>query len=40
MLDEYFDLRGWDRERGWPVAETLKRLGIPEVAERLGVAGG
>ena len=27
MLDEYYELRGWDRE-GRPRADTLKRLGI------------
>ncbi len=35
LLDEYYDLRGWDRERGWPTTATLKRLGLPEAAERL-----
>jgi aldehyde:ferredoxin oxidoreductase len=27
MLDEYYELRGWDRD-GRPRADTLKRLGI------------
>jgi aldehyde:ferredoxin oxidoreductase len=35
LLDEYYDLRGWDRNRGWPTTATLKRLGLPEVAEHL-----
>jgi aldehyde:ferredoxin oxidoreductase len=35
LLDEYYDLRGWDRERGWPTAATLKRLGLPDATERL-----
>ena len=35
MLDEYFQIRGWDRVRGWPTSETLRRLGLPEAAERL-----
>jgi len=35
MLDEYYDLRGWDRKLGWPTATTLSRLGLPGVAARL-----
>jgi len=35
MLDEYYDLRGWDRERGWPTTGTLERLGLSQVVERL-----
>ncbi len=35
MLDEYYDLRGWDRKLGWPTTATLNRLGLPEVATRL-----
>jgi aldehyde:ferredoxin oxidoreductase len=27
MLDDYYDLRGWDRE-GYPTLETAKRLGL------------
>ncbi len=37
MLDEYYELRGWDRVRGWPTGATLERLGLPEVARRLEV---
>ena len=40
MLDEYFELRGWDPERGWPTAETLRRLGLHDAVERLGVGDG
>lgn len=29
MLDEYYDIRGWDR-KGYPTKETLKRLGLEE----------
>ncbi|MEM3619349.1 MAG: aldehyde ferredoxin oxidoreductase C-terminal domain-containing protein, partial [Candidatus Korarchaeum sp.] len=29
VLDEYYSLRGWDRE-GRPVKETLERLGLSE----------
>ncbi|MCF8062377.1 MAG: aldehyde ferredoxin oxidoreductase family protein [Deltaproteobacteria bacterium] len=34
LLDEYYDARGWDRQ-GRPTAETLKRLGLEDVAEKL-----
>lgn len=36
MLNEYYDLRGWDRETGWPTRETLEDLGLCDVAEELG----
>ena len=35
MLDEYYALRGWDPELGWPTRTTLTRLGLSEIAERL-----
>ncbi|MFC2082936.1 aldehyde ferredoxin oxidoreductase family protein [Candidatus Bipolaricaulota bacterium] len=35
MLDEYYALRGWDSELGWPTAATLKRLNLDGVAKRL-----
>jgi aldehyde:ferredoxin oxidoreductase len=35
MLDEYYDLHGWDRESGWPTKNTLSSLGLEEVAFRL-----
>jgi aldehyde:ferredoxin oxidoreductase len=35
MLDEYYALRGWDAERGWPTPDTLLRLELPDVAARL-----
>ncbi len=34
LLDEYYDARGWDRQ-GRPTGETLKRLGLQDVAEKL-----
>jgi aldehyde:ferredoxin oxidoreductase len=34
LLDEYYDARGWDRQ-GRPTAETLKRLGLEDVAGSL-----
>jgi len=35
MLDEYYDLRGWDRETGIPRKETLERLGLIKEIEDL-----
>ena len=32
MLDEYYDLHGWDRETSWPTRETLDGLGLADVA--------
>jgi len=40
MLDEYYALRGWDAERGWPTRPTLERLGLDDIAERLEAADG
>jgi aldehyde:ferredoxin oxidoreductase len=39
MLDEYYDLHGWDRETSFPKRETLVALGLENVAndlERIG----
>ena len=30
MLDEYYEVRGWDAE-GVPTEETLRRLGVQEL---------
>jgi aldehyde:ferredoxin oxidoreductase len=35
MLDEYYDLHGWDRETGFPKRETLVNLGLERVADDL-----
>jgi len=35
MLDEYYELRGWERETGLPYRETLIELGLSDVAEDL-----
>lgn len=35
LLDEYYDLRGWDRETGIPAREKLEELGLREVADEL-----
>ena len=34
-MDEYYDLRDWDRETGWPRRSELERLGLDEVADQL-----
>jgi len=42
LLDEYYTARGWDLELGWPLAETLRDLGlealIPELEQRRATA--
>lgn len=35
MLDEYYELRGWNEETGLPTRETLEELDLEEVAEEL-----
>ena len=32
LLDEYFAARGWDQALGWPTAETLRGLGLDDLA--------
>lgn len=42
MLDEYYDLHGWDRETSYPKRKTLTDLGLESVAndlERIGKLG-
>jgi aldehyde:ferredoxin oxidoreductase len=42
MLDEYYELHGWDVETGYPRRETLERYGLAYVAddlERIGKLG-
>lgn len=31
MVDEYYELHGWDRKSGIPTVETLKKLGLEKV---------
>ena len=33
MLDEYYEVRGWDVKTGIPLPETLKRLGLQDEAK-------
>jgi aldehyde:ferredoxin oxidoreductase len=35
MLDDYYQLMGWDQQTGVPLAETLQALDLAEVAEDL-----
>jgi len=35
MLDEYYQIHGWDTKTGWQRAECLDTLGLPEVKNRL-----
>ena len=34
MLKEYYQLRGWDKETGLPLAETLAKLGLQDLAPK------
>jgi aldehyde:ferredoxin oxidoreductase len=38
MLDDYYALRGWDRDTGCPSRDTLEALGLGDVAEGLELA--
>ena len=35
VMDEFYQLRGWDPQMGWPTEGKLKELGLGEVAEGL-----
>ncbi|MBI4321195.1 MAG: aldehyde ferredoxin oxidoreductase family protein [Chloroflexi bacterium] len=35
LLDEYYDLRGWDRATGIPSAEKLIEVGLEDIADEL-----
>jgi aldehyde:ferredoxin oxidoreductase len=35
LLDEYYSLRGWDIERGWPRRSKLEQLDLEDVADSL-----
>lgn len=36
MLDEYYKMRGWDEKTGIPLKECLEKLGLSDVAHRIG----
>jgi len=39
MLDEYYDLHGWDKKTSWPTRETFEKLDLGDVADALQKAG-
>ncbi len=39
MLDDFYDLHGWDRETGWQTKTSLEAMGLYGVAEALSKAG-
>ena len=39
MLDEYYEVRGWDKVSGFPTREKLEQLGLKEVADELDSLG-
>jgi aldehyde:ferredoxin oxidoreductase len=39
MLDEFYDLHGWDRETSLQTRSGLAALGMADVAEKLAAAG-
>lgn len=39
LLDRYYTLHGWDVDTSWPREETLKQLGLKDVAEEMARLG-
>jgi len=39
MLDEFYELHGWDKKTGWQTSKCLKELDMEDVAEKLAKAG-
>jgi aldehyde:ferredoxin oxidoreductase len=35
MLDEYYDIHGWEKKTGWPAKKTLINLGLQQILEKL-----
>lgn len=33
--DEFYELRGFDPETGWPTRETLNRLDLADIADKM-----
>jgi aldehyde:ferredoxin oxidoreductase len=33
VVDEFYELKGWDTETGWPTQERLRELGLADVYE-------
>jgi aldehyde:ferredoxin oxidoreductase len=36
MLDEYYSMRGWDKETSWPTEDTLRRIDLLDCIDILG----
>lgn len=39
MLDDYYDIVGWDKETGFPLRKTLEDLGLCDIADELAEMG-
>jgi aldehyde:ferredoxin oxidoreductase len=39
LLDEYYELRGWDRSSGLPTGQKLRELGLSDIADDLVALG-
>jgi aldehyde:ferredoxin oxidoreductase len=39
LMDEFYDLRGWDQRTGWPMYDTLKQLGMRDIADGMARSG-
>ena len=39
LLDDYYEVRGWNKESGLPTRETLLKLGLDSVADELSALG-
>jgi len=35
LMDKYYDLRGWNKENGWPTRKKLEELGLKKIADDL-----
>jgi aldehyde:ferredoxin oxidoreductase len=38
-LDEYYELRGWDKKTSWPTRKTLEELDLKDIADMLEKVG-
>jgi len=39
LLDDYYETRGWDVEKGIPTQASLKKLGLDDVAKKFEAKG-
>jgi len=35
LMDKYYELRGWNKENGWPTRKKLEELGLKRIADEL-----